>query len=125
MVWEPFKSMSFSTLSISLNRKHSLAFSSIIFAGMVFVVGTLLCFFPLAFNAQGSVSNTTNAQVSEQEEENNNKAIIVASTGAIFDSGIIGPGQASKEITINADTGRYDYYCTLHPFMKGQLTIEE
>lgn len=71
------------------------------------------------------MSNTTNAQVSEQEEENNNKAIIVASTGAIFDSGIIGPGQASKEITINADTGRYDYYCTLHPFMKGQLTIEE
>jgi hypothetical protein len=54
------------------------------------------CFIPLAFNAQGSVSNTTNAQVSEQEEENNNKAIIVASTGAIFDSGIIGPGQASK-----------------------------
>jgi nitrite reductase (NO-forming) len=48
-----------------------------------------------------------------------------APTGAIFDSGIIGPRQASKEITINADTGTYDYYCTLHPFMKGQLTIEE
>ena len=38
--------------------------------------------------------------------------------------GIIAPGQASEEITINADTGTYDYYCTLHPFMKGQLTIE-
>jgi nitrite reductase (NO-forming) len=47
-----------------------------------------------------------------------------APTGAIFDSGIIAPGQASEEITINADTGTYDYYCTLHPFMKGQLTIE-
>jgi nitrite reductase (NO-forming) len=48
-----------------------------------------------------------------------------APTGAIFDSGIIGPRQASKEIPINADTGTYDYYCTLHPFMKGQLTLEE
>jgi plastocyanin len=48
-----------------------------------------------------------------------------APTGAIFDSGIIGPGQASKGITINADAGAYDYYCTLHPYMRGQLTIEE
>src|SRR5215203_5240806 len=48
-----------------------------------------------------------------------------APTGAIFDSGIIGPRQASKEIPIDADTGTYDYYCTLHPFMKGQLTLEE
>src|SRR5215210_808936 len=48
-----------------------------------------------------------------------------APTGAIFDSGIIGPRQASKEIPINADTGTYDYYCTLHPFMKGQPTLEE
>ena len=48
-----------------------------------------------------------------------------ASTGAVFDTGIIGPGQTSKEITINADAGTYDYYCTLHPYMKGQLTIEE
>jgi hypothetical protein len=46
------------------------------------------CFIPLAFNAQGSVSNTTNAQVSKQEEENNNnnnKAIIVAFTEAFND----------------------------------------
>ncbi|MDQ3836893.1 MAG: multicopper oxidase domain-containing protein, partial [Thermoproteota archaeon] len=45
-------------------------------------------------------------------------------TGADFDTGILGPGQSSEEITINADPGTYDYYCTLHPFMKGQLTVE-
>jgi nitrite reductase (NO-forming) len=46
--------------------------------------------------------------------------------GAIFDTGILGPGQSSEEITINAaDAGTYDYYCTLHPYMRGQLTIEE
>lgn len=48
-----------------------------------------------------------------------------APTGAVFDTGIIGPRQSSKEIAINADAGTYDYYCTLHPYMKGQLTIEE
>ena len=46
--------------------------------------------------------------------------------GAIFDTGILGPGQSSEEFTINAaDAGTYDYYCTLHPYMRGQLTIEE
>jgi plastocyanin len=47
-----------------------------------------------------------------------------ASAGAIFDTGIIGPRQTSKEITISSDDGTYDYYRALHPYMKGQLTIE-
>jgi len=47
-------------------------------------------------------------------------------TGIIsFDTGILGPGQSSEETTINADGGTYDYYCTLHPYMKGQLTIKD
>ena len=46
-------------------------------------------------------------------------------TGTLFDTGILGPGQSSEEIRINADAGTYDYYCTLHPYMRGQLTIEE
>ena len=48
-----------------------------------------------------------------------------ATTGTLFDTGILGPGQSSEEIRINADAGTYDYYCTLHPYMKGQLTIED
>jgi plastocyanin len=48
-----------------------------------------------------------------------------APTGTLFDTGILGPGQTSEEIRINADAGTYDYYCTLHPYMKGQLTIQE
>jgi plastocyanin len=49
----------------------------------------------------------------------------VASTGALFDTGILGPGQTSEDIAISAEAGTYDYYCTLHPYMKGQLTIED
>jgi plastocyanin len=48
-----------------------------------------------------------------------------APTGAIFDTGILGPGQSSEEIRINSNAETYDYYCTLHPYMKGQLTIVE
>jgi nitrite reductase (NO-forming) len=48
-----------------------------------------------------------------------------AAPGTLFDTGILGPGQSSEGITINAAAGTYDYYCTLHPYMKGQLTIEE
>lgn len=41
-----------------------------------------------------------------------------------FDSGIIGPENTAKT-TINAEPGTYDYYCTLHPYMKGQLTVSQ
>ncbi|MEW6604606.1 MAG: multicopper oxidase domain-containing protein [Thermoproteota archaeon] len=41
-----------------------------------------------------------------------------------FDSGIIGPENTAKT-TINVEPGTYDYYCTLHPYMKGQLTVSQ
>jgi len=46
-----------------------------------------------------------------------------AQTGTLFDTDILGAGQSSEEIRINADTETYDYYCTLHPYMKGRLKI--
>jgi plastocyanin len=42
-----------------------------------------------------------------------------------FDTGFIDPGKTSKEITITgAKVGdSFDYYCQVHPFMKGKITI--
>jgi nitrite reductase (NO-forming) len=45
--------------------------------------------------------------------------------GSLFDTDILGPGQSSENIPISSDAGTYDYHCTLHPYMRGQLTIEE
>jgi plastocyanin len=47
-----------------------------------------------------------------------------APPGTLFDTGILGPGQRSEAITIDTDAEIYDYYCTLHPYMKGQMTIQ-
>lgn len=43
----------------------------------------------------------------------------------IFDTGIIQGSGKVAETTINAKPGSYDYYCALHPYMKGQLTVTE
>lgn len=42
-------------------------------------------------------------------------------TGSIFDSGIIKPGQSYQRVFQNA--GTYDYFCAVHPWMTGQVTI--
>ncbi|MFB5623531.1 MAG: plastocyanin/azurin family copper-binding protein [Nitrosopumilus sp.] len=43
------------------------------------------------------------------------------STG-LFDSGHLDPFES---YTLNFDeTGTYDYFCTLHPWMKGQVIVE-
>jgi plastocyanin len=47
----------------------------------------------------------------------------VTATGAKpFDTGTIGPGRTAT-FTAPAKTGSYDYLCTIHPSMKGSLTV--
>ena len=43
------------------------------------------------------------------------------STSGKFDSGIIGPGK-NYSYTFQ-DAGTYDYYCTIHPYMKAQVVV--
>jgi plastocyanin len=41
-----------------------------------------------------------------------------------FDSGLIGANQASKPVTMPAEPGEYKYFCTLHPFLVGTVTVQ-
>ena len=46
-----------------------------------------------------------------------------AVTDGKFDSGLIGANQASKPITMPTEPGEYTYFCTLHPFLVGTVTV--
>ena len=41
-----------------------------------------------------------------------------------FDSGLIGANQASKPVTMPSQPGEYKYFCTLHPFLVGTVTVQ-
>jgi plastocyanin len=41
-----------------------------------------------------------------------------------FDTGIVGANQQSKPVTMPTQPGDYIYFCTLHPFLVGTVTIQ-
>jgi plastocyanin len=41
-----------------------------------------------------------------------------------FDSGLIGANQESKPVTMPTEPGEYKYFCTLHPFLAGTVTVQ-
>ena len=40
-----------------------------------------------------------------------------------FDTGLIGANQQSKPVTMPTEPGDYMYFCTLHPFLVGTVTV--
>jgi len=40
-----------------------------------------------------------------------------------FDTSLISPGQSSKSIAMPDEPGQYSYFCTLHPWMEGTITV--
>jgi plastocyanin len=40
-----------------------------------------------------------------------------------FDTGLVGANQQSKPVTMPTEPGEYRYFCTLHPFLVGTVTI--
>jgi plastocyanin len=40
-----------------------------------------------------------------------------------FDSSLVSPGQSSKPIAMPNEPGQYPYFCTLHPWMTGTVTV--
>ena len=47
-----------------------------------------------------------------------------AVTDGKFDTGLLGANQASEPITMPAEPGEYKYFCTLHPFLVGTVTVQ-
>jgi plastocyanin len=40
-----------------------------------------------------------------------------------FDTSLVSPGQSSRSITMPHELGQYTYFCTLHPWMVGTITV--
>ena len=41
-----------------------------------------------------------------------------------FDSGIVGANQQSKPVTMPTEPGEYNYFCTLHPYLRVTLIVQ-
>ena len=61
--------------------------------------------------------------------KNDDTAIHTATSGkdatpdGKFDTSLVSPGQSSKSIVMPNESGQYPYFCTLHPWMNGIITI--
>jgi plastocyanin len=45
-------------------------------------------------------------------------------SGKLFDTSIINGGDSAEMDTSTIDAGTYPYYCMVHPYMTGTLTVE-
>ena len=54
----------------------------------------------------------------------NGKGASDATSGKLFDTSIINGGEFKVLETTNVDAGAHPYYCTVHPYMTGTLTVE-
>ena len=46
-----------------------------------------------------------------------------ASPDGKFDTSLVSPGQSSKPMAVPNEPGEYPYFCTLHPWMVGTITV--
>lgn len=47
-----------------------------------------------------------------------------ANKGSVFDTSIINGGESAKISLAEVDPGVYDYFCFVHPYMTGKITVE-
>jgi plastocyanin len=83
-----------------------------------------------ADNPEFYVPAETSVKVGETVTwKNDDTAIHTATSGqeatpdGKFDTSLVSPGQSSKPITMPNESGQYPYFCTLHPWMEGTITV--
>jgi plastocyanin len=83
-----------------------------------------------ADNPEFYVPSETTAKVGDPVTwKNDDTAIHTATSGkdatpdGKFDTSLVSPGQSSKPIEMPNEPGRYEYFCTLHPWMEGTITV--
>ena len=54
----------------------------------------------------------------------NGKGASDATSGKLFDTSIINGGDFKVVETTNVDAGEHPFYCTVHPYMTGTLTVQ-
>ena len=54
----------------------------------------------------------------------NGKGASDATSGKLFDTSILNGGDFKVLETTNVDAGAHPFYCTVHPYMTGTLTVE-
>ncbi len=56
--------------------------------------------------------------------KNDDSSPHTATSGKLFDSGIINPGDSYTIAAKKIGAGEHDYSCTIHPYMKGKIVIK-
>jgi plastocyanin len=44
--------------------------------------------------------------------------------GKLFDTSIINAGDSAEIVAAELDPGEYPYFCSVHPYMTGTLTVQ-
>jgi len=72
---------------------------------------------------KGDVITVTNADTAPHTSTSGSDPS-AADNGKAWDTGLIMPGKSAKINTANIAPGEYPFHCTVHPYMKGTLTVK-
>ena len=73
---------------------------------------------------KGDTIQVNNADTTMPHTVTNGESTTDPNSAKLFDTGIIMAGESAQLDTSNVDAGAHPFYCTVHPYMTGTLTVE-
>jgi len=73
---------------------------------------------------KGDIIQVNNADTAMPHTVTNGESTTDPNSAKLFDTGIIMGGESAQLDTSNVDAGSHPFYCTVHPYMTGTLTVE-